>query len=236
MKKIILSMLIPSMLMAGSFTVNLDKTTPSKPKAQAIDLTLENTIVLYDTVDESTVQPIINFLVAKDKAGAELGVYSPVYIVLNTPGGSISQGLRLISAISATTSPVVCIVDEMAYSMGAAIISFCPTVYVQEDSDAMFHLASYGVKGPENIIATRVEHTQKMLKQFHTKLATRYGMSYDEWISKIRSEWWLSADDMMKAGISTKKISKLSYHYEKKQSFFSLFGKKRSNDVYWVFE
>jgi ATP-dependent protease ClpP protease subunit len=224
------------MLMAGSFTVNADKTTSNKSKAQAIDLTLENTIVLYDTVDESTVQPIINFLVAKDKAGAELGVYSPVYIVLNTPGGSVSQGLRLIAAIGATTSPVVCIVDEMAYSMGAAIISFCPTVYVQEDSDIMYHPASFSISGDEFIVATRLEHTQKMLKQFHTKLANRFNMSYDEWVSKIRNEWWLNADDALKLGISKKTITKLSYHFEKKQSFFSLFGKKRSNDVYWIFE
>ena len=71
---------------------------------------------------------------AAQKSMLELDAQSdePIWLRINSPGGSVAAGLVLLDTMQAIDSPVYCVVESRAYSMGAIILTFCEKRYALE--------------------------------------------------------------------------------------------------------
>ena len=67
---------------------------------------------------------------------------SDIYVFLNTNGGSVEEGMKIISEINKYGSS--CIVEK-AYSMGFAILQNCKERYILPHGSIMQHQISLGI-------------------------------------------------------------------------------------------
>ncbi len=68
-------------------------------------------------------------------------------IFINSPGGSISEGMRLHDRIKSNKYPITCIIDGMAASMGAVIATAGTKTLATANSTIMIHQLSGGTGG-----------------------------------------------------------------------------------------
>lgn len=200
--KSILTFAIIGLFAITSNTVYADTKVPPTAKKKAkyfkVNLDLERTIGLFGPVTYKITDLLISELLVLDAMDNK----RPIVLVLNTPGGYVGAGNNLIMAIDSLQAPVICIVQDGAYSMGAAIASHCPSLYMTKYSDLMFHMARYRVGGYEHHIESRVKHFANMSKIFHGELAQLLGMKYDVYLAKIKDELWLTAEQAFENGVA----------------------------------
>jgi ATP-dependent Clp protease protease subunit len=166
-------------------------------------LNKERYILLYDEINNVSSDIIVSKLRGMDI----LNNRRPIYLEINSPGGSVSDGMSIINTIEHIKSPVYTIISGQACSM-AALISICGDKrFIYANSYWMQHSTSdiigdyiQYIKDRTKFLCEFEHRTEKMLK-LRTKLSNTD-------IIKIRNgELWLSADQAFNKGIVDEIIS-----------------------------
>jgi ATP-dependent protease ClpP protease subunit len=113
-------------------------------EAKTIVLTPENTVVLDDVISDETVPKVTQQLMEKS---GKLQNSDPLYLVLNSPGGSISDGLNLIEAIKALNRPVDTVTLFSASMAFQTVQGVAGNRYITEFGTLMSHKAKGGFSG-----------------------------------------------------------------------------------------
>jgi ATP-dependent protease ClpP protease subunit len=196
MKKLValLSMLS---LSAQAFTF-VPKKNMGKPTIE-VELDVGNTVLLQGEVNSESVSKVIR--------GIELSSQDVIYVYLNTPGGSVFDGMKLVSYIRATPKKIVCVVDT-AISMGFVILQACDERVSTSSSLSMQHTVSYGIKPqPAPNAVSFQSFLERSTKLMDEAQASRIGISYETFKKNTRSDWWTYGQDIKAAGISDKELS-----------------------------
>ncbi len=135
----------------------------------------------------------------------------PIFLHVDSLGGSVEAGFILIDTIKAIRSPVHALVESKAYSMAAIITLFCDKRFMLPNATLMFHEASYGTRGEEPSIRSRVEFNTRFLDRMHRKIAEHIDMDGKKYRDLIRDGWWLLAEDALSVGIIDEIVTSLSY-------------------------
>lgn len=125
----------------------------------------------------------------------------PIWIRINSPGGSVDAGLILIDTMKAVKAPIHCIVESSAYSMGAIILSYCDKRYGLPHSTFMLHEASYGTSGEDPHNRSKLEFLTKYLDRMHEEIAKNIKMDTKKYRTRIRDTWWMLADEAKSIGL-----------------------------------
>jgi ATP-dependent Clp protease protease subunit len=167
-------------LILGMFVLNM-----STAMAETIELTEKNSVLFRGVVDEESVAKVQVELIEKSKAGKDL------YLVLDTPGGSVIDGNMLIETIRGL--PVkVSTVTIFAASMGFHIAQSLETRYITSNGTLMSHRAFMGMKGevPGEFL-TRLNYYIRTLTRMDFTAAKRMGISLKQYQELIRDEYWV---------------------------------------------
>jgi ATP-dependent Clp protease protease subunit len=159
-------------------------------------LNKERYILLYDEINNISSDMVVSKLRGMDILG-----HKPITIEINSPGGSVSDGMSIINTIEHIKSPVITVISGQACSM-AALISICGdkrliytnSYWMQHStSDIVGDYIQY-IKDRTKFLCEFEGRTEKMLR-LRTKLSNMD-------IAKIRSgELWLSADQALAKGV-----------------------------------
>lgn len=84
-----------------------------------------------------------------------------IYVVVNTPGGWVSQGMAIYDAIRECRSKVVGKVYGEAYSMGSVILQACDERVMMPNASLMIHNGSGCASGSIDDIDSLVKFTRK---------------------------------------------------------------------------
>jgi ATP-dependent Clp protease protease subunit len=117
--------------------------TKSEAKSETITLSKSNTLVLNDEVNDETVAKITATALAMDE---KLDDGDVIYLVLNTPGGSVTAGLELIDNLKALGRPINT-VTIFAASMGFQIAQGLNQRLITSNGVLMSHRARGGMQG-----------------------------------------------------------------------------------------
>jgi len=166
------------------------------------------TIVFRGPVNEDLANATINKLVELD-----VDPPAPILIIINSRGGSVAEGFRMIAAMKATKSPIACVVDGGAYSMAAVLFEYCGKRYVQTYADLMFHRAAYGVSGNVDIVNSENRHFQALLALITEDIAFRMKLTTSAYMALTENEWWLTSKQAVNAGVADGTVDALKYTY-----------------------
>jgi ATP-dependent Clp protease, protease subunit len=162
----------------------------------SIILTEENTV--------SFNQPVRDLYVAKKqeeiiKKSAKLPLSKPLYLVLDTPGGSVIDGLLFIDTIKSLNRPIHTI-TIFAASMGYQIAQELGTRYILPSGTLMSHRGAVsGLSGQvPGELNSRLSHLEELLSRMNVAAAKRTGVSIKAYQDSIVNELWASGHQAVK--------------------------------------
>ncbi len=174
----------------------LTQAAHSKPNT-LLTLNKRNTVVFRGVVNAKSValmQVEIMAMSARLKAG------EIIYMVLDTPGGSVTAGNELIDFIHGLAPRRVKTVSLFAASMGFHIAQNLDERLVLPSSTLMSHRASLsGISGElPGELMTRLHFILNDLDRMDGIVAERMGITRKKYQRMIRDELWLNGDDAVK--------------------------------------
>lgn len=149
----------------------------------------ENNSVIFN-------QPFTSEYVAKKQLevfikDSYLSKSEPIYIVMDTPGGSVTAGLAFIDAIKSLKRPVNT-VTLFAASMGYQVVQELGTRIITPSGTLMSHRGAVsGMSGQiPGELNSRLNFITNLLDGMNNRAAKRVGMSVLDYKSAIINELW----------------------------------------------
>lgn len=130
--------------------------------------------------------------------------HDDIYLIIQSPGGTISAGMSILDTMLACKCDVVTIVMGEAASMGAFLAS-CGTKgkrYIGKNAEMMIHQPLGGASGQASDIERTVSHILKIKKRLYSKLADNTGKSYDEINRDCDRDYYLSSEEAIAYGLA----------------------------------
>lgn len=174
-------------------------------KAKEILLTTQNVCSITSAVDSNSMKAVKDCL-AKKVAARKNKSY-PIYLYLNTPGGSVYDGLRFIKFAKNIRN--LHTITEFSASMGAAIMQGLPGKrYLVEDGIVMFHRARGSVQGQfeDGELESRLRLWKKIVRKMEIMQANRIGISLSEYKERRMNEWWLYGNEAVTSNVADEEV------------------------------
>lgn len=126
----------------------------------------------------------------------------PVYVLINSPGGSVFDGALIVAAIEASKTPVYTVCMQLCASMAAVIHQHGHQRYMQDRSILMFHDAAGGLQGSLPQMQSRLDTITRFVNKFNAKISSNANMSLEAFNQRILREWWIDAEDSTELGFN----------------------------------
>lgn len=122
----------------------------------------------------------------------------PRYLYLDTPGGEVLAGQRLIELV--VQLHLTCLVLR-AHSMGFAVLQHCARRLALRGATLMqHHIAVSGLSGPVGQIDGYLAMVRRLGSRLAAAQAARLGVSREWFVNRTRDEWWLEAEGALASG------------------------------------
>lgn len=173
-------------------TLAVDKSVKVYNVKKVITLEAKNTIVYRGPVTSQSVSDIMNKL---QQASNRVSKNTPLYLVLDSPGGSVFDGLNLIDFANALPQKVNTI-TLFGASMAFHIAQNLDTRYIPTTGTMMSHRARGGVKGQfDGELETRYKMVKRALDYMDYKVSKRMDMKLKDYKKMIKDEYWVHGFD-----------------------------------------
>lgn len=122
-----------------------------------------------------------------------------IYLLLDSPGGSVYDGGRLIAAMGASKAPIYTVVTGLAASMAAIITEYGKERYMMDRTTLMFHPASMQVMiaGEVDKILSRLSYGKRSIDKMDMHTAQRSGFTFEAFKARTEQELWDDAEDAL---------------------------------------
>lgn len=184
-------------------TVTLQEVEESKPsveventiKIKNLNLMKEDLTFLTSEVSQTSVDLVINDI---NKFNLQSNK-KPIFLLLDSPGGSVLDGERLITTMEASKRPVVSINLGLCASMCFMILEHSSKRLSVDRAILMAHGASVGVmyQGKLDELVSRYTFLKRKVDKMDKYIAKRAGMTYQEFKAKSQEEYWTDARDAL---------------------------------------
>jgi len=161
-------------------------------------------LFLSEEVTRQSANRIISGLLLLDAADRDV----PIDFYINSPGGSILDGLAIIDTMRCIRSPVTTICLGQAASMAAWILA-CGAKgrrMATPHAEIMIHKASGGFQGQTAVMRVYAERMARLQEALVSMLSERTGQLPDQILRDIEVEHFMSAADAKRYGIIDKII------------------------------
>ena len=118
----------------------------------------------------------------------------PIWLYINSPGGSVYDGMAIIDTMKTIKSPVYTVVCGLAASMGSAILSAGDKRFATKNSTVMLHQASSGTKGNVQDQVVALNETIRVNNLLVEMIANNCGKTKEELLAATNRDYFLSAD------------------------------------------
>tara|TARA_R110002050_G_scaffold118879_2_gene236559 strand:+ start:1072 stop:1680 length:609 start_codon:yes stop_codon:yes gene_type:complete len=127
---------------------------------------------------------------------------APVNLMINSPGGDIYEMFGIIDYIESLDVKVNTVCRGRAFS-AAAIILTCGTGkrMMSKRSTVMFHQSSSFLGGKMSDITAFLDNVKSLEKIIYSMLAEKTNQDADWWKNKMRSDMFLTAEELLEIGV-----------------------------------
>lgn len=160
-------------------------------KSEIITLSKSNSVLIDQAIDAQSVSKAAVDLMKKcaTNSGKDL------YLVLYSPGGSVSDGKNFIDFVQALPCKVHTI-TAFAASMAYQIVQSLGTRYIIQSGVLMSHRAAVDGLGGQfpGELNSRLQYLTDMVTELDKRTANRIGITLSAYKKEIHDELWLTHD------------------------------------------
>jgi len=198
------TLIIYTLALFGAFSILIIGIASCKEafaESTHIELTPTNHVLLQGEVNNESISGVFEHIYKSDST-------KTFYIVIDSPGGNVIDGLRLARYLQTTKRPITCIATT-AVSMAFVILQSCSTRLVLDSTITMTHEISAGSE-KESLADTknRVKIEQGLEDILNRIIIKRLKLSMTEYLSKLKPEYWIiGGEDLLKDNIADAIVS-----------------------------
>ena len=185
---------------------------PSKP-AQKVECGAKvcvPTYVMRGSVTSESVQAMIDWMNQAKAGGAKAMV-----VELDTKGGNVDEGHRLIRHIEDLGVPTHCVADHEAMSQGFAILQACTRRYMTKRTQLMAHQphVTMMLQGREQDATNIAENMRTVARSHAEQCAARLRISTDEYVRRTEhgKDWFMTWQEAEQVGAVDKVVPGVSH-------------------------
>lgn len=123
-----------------------------------------------------------------------------IHILINSEGGSVAQGLSIVSTILSSKSYIHAHINGIAASMAAVVAVSADKISMQDYAKLMIHDPFFAGIGKEKLSGKDIKALNSITDSLRTILARR-GCDKDRIASLMKDETWFSASEAQEAGL-----------------------------------
>lgn len=177
----------------------------NEEETDASGATTKVKVLLYDAIgayDGVTAKDFVSEINALDVDEIELHI--------NSPGGSVYDGIAIRNALVQHDATVTVIVDGLAASAASYIALAGDEVVMAPNSELMVHDAMGICMGWAEDMQKMAEDLDRISNNIASMYAERAGGTAKDWRTVMLAETWYSADEAVKAGLADRVDGKSS--------------------------
>ncbi|MDA3960427.1 MAG: ATP-dependent Clp protease proteolytic subunit [Planctomycetota bacterium] len=180
-------------------TVLLPKSKETREVSLDACLLEERIVFLGTQVDNKSSVGLVQQLLYLEAQDAK----KPITLYINSPGGSVIDGMAIYDTIRRIKPEVHALVSGMAASMGAVILSGCEKGHRRclKHSEVLLHQPLGGAQGPATDIQISAQRILKTKEQLIRLLAVNSGQEYEKVLEDCDRDYWLDAEEALAYGI-----------------------------------
>ena len=126
---------------------------------------------------------------------------------VNSPGGSVFEGLAIANALRSHPANVIVQVDGLAASIASVIAMAGDRLVMMPNSMLMIHEASGLCIGDATDMQQMADVLSKISDNIAGAYAAKAGGTADEWRTTMRAETWYLPEDAVAAGLADEAVS-----------------------------
>jgi ATP-dependent Clp protease, protease subunit len=159
----------------------------------------ERIIFLSEEVDDGIANAIVAYLLYLDSDDQT----KPIYLYINSPGGSVTAGMAIYDTMQHIKSEVVTICVGLAASMGSFLLAAGTKGkrVALPHSRIMIHQPSGGTRGQATDIQIEAREIIRIRHQLNEIYATRTGQPLAKIEKDMDRDYFMSADEAKEYGL-----------------------------------
>lgn len=150
-----------------------------------------NKVIYVNGVIGYQMESLIQELKEKEKTPGD------IYLLINSPGGSVVAGALFISAMEASKVHVNTVCMELCASMAYMILEHGNKRYGVDRAILMGHPATAGAQGTLEQMAARTNFLIRYTDKLSLHISRKLGMSLEDYKSLVVSEHWIDSEDAL---------------------------------------
>lgn len=166
------------------------------------DFLNERKIIINDVIDEKVIERVVMQILKfnhedKDKSSEKR---KPIWLHLNSPGGSVQAGFNLINTIQNSKTPVYGVCHQ-AYSMATYVLIVCQKRYAYRNSTILFHDGETTLSSTSSKVKDTMAWIEELEKRLDGLVFEKTNIQEEQYTENRRKEWYLFGDEAKKYGI-----------------------------------
>ena len=156
-------------------------------------------ILVTEEINPATSTSIVAQLLALEAEDAD----APITMYINSPGGSITDGMAIYDIMNRISCPIITIGVGMAASMGAVLLSSGTKGmrYCTPNATVMIHQPLGGVQGQATEIEIVAQRILKLRKKLYSLLAQNAGVDFEVMARACERDNYLEAEESLELGL-----------------------------------
>ncbi|MBQ3966127.1 MAG: ATP-dependent Clp protease proteolytic subunit [Treponema sp.] len=194
-----------------SIILDKDEKKPEMPQQDALAEKFLKTrqIILSGEVNQENAEKVIKQLLL-----LEADSDKPIYLYIDSPGGSIDDGFGIFDMIRFVNAPVYTIGTGLIASMGALILLSVPKErrLGLPNSHYLIHQPLIGgaYRGVATDLEIQAEEIAKSKAKIVEIISSETGKSKEQVVQDTDRDFWLTADEAVEYGLISRVVTKRS--------------------------
>lgn len=127
----------------------------------------------------------------------------PIYLLIDSPGGSVIDGGSLASQMEASKAPVYTVCTRLCASMAAITHSYGAKRYALDRAILMYHPASGGARGQVPNMVSLLKTISRYVDRMNANIVSRSNgkLSKADFETLVAYELWIDSEDALEKGL-----------------------------------